>query len=113
MVNPRKKPKFLRQGSKYLVRIKKKWRKPRGRDSKLRQKEKSKGAWVNIGYRSPKKLRGLHPSGFKEMLIQNLNDVQKIDSKKQAGRIAHTIGKRKRQLILEKAKEMNIKILNS
>jgi large subunit ribosomal protein L32e len=65
-----------------------------------------------VGYGAPKELRGLHPSGFKEVLIQNLDDLKKIDREKEAGRISRRIGKRKRKLILERAKELNIKILN-
>ena len=111
MVNPRKKPKFKREG-RYLKRLKKAWRKPRGLDSKLRVKEKSKGSLPTIGYRAPKSLRGLHPSGFREILIQNLKDLERIDKEKEVGRIAHAIGRKKRKLILEKAKELGIKILN-
>ena len=112
MVNPKNKPKFLRQGARAYKRLGKKWRKPRGIHSKLLHHEKSRGAMPTPGYGAPKKLRGLHPSGFREVFIQNLNDLNKIDNKKDAGRISHTIGKKKRQMILEKAKELNIKILN-
>jgi len=111
-MNPRKKPKFLRQGAKAKKKVGKKWRRPRGEHSKLRKKIKGKGFLPKAGYGAPKKLRGLHPSGFKEVFIQNLNDLNKIDNKKEAGRISHKIGKKKRQMILEKAKELNIKILN-
>jgi len=112
MVNPRKKPKFLKQGSGYLKRVKKRWRKPSGRHSKLKVREKSKGSLPGVGYRAPKKMRGLHPSGFREVLIQNLNDLERIDREKEAGRISSRIGKRKRKVIVEKAKELNVKILN-
>ncbi len=112
MVNPRKKSKFLKQGAKYLKRVKKKWKKPRGRHSKLKVKEKSKGAMPKIGYGAPKNLRGLHPSGFKEVLIQNLTDLESIDKEKEAGRISHKIGKKKRKNILERAEKLGIKILN-
>jgi len=112
MVNPRKKPKFLKQGAKYLKRVKKRWRMPAGRHSKLKVKEKSKGSMPTVGYRAPKSSRYLHPSGFREVLIQNLNDLERIDKEKEAGRISHSIGKKKKELILEKAKELKIKILN-
>ncbi len=112
MVNPRKKPKFLRQGARYLKRLKEVWRRPRGLDSKLRVKEKSKGSLPNVGYRAPKELRGLHPSGLKEVLIQSLKDLERIDKEKEAGRIAAKIGKKKRKMIVERARELGIKILN-
>jgi len=112
MVNPKKKPKFWKQGARYLKRVKKRWRRPRGTHSKLKKQEKSKGSIPNVGYRAPKNLRGLHPSGFKEVFIQNLNDLGRIDTEKEAGRIASSIGQKKRKVILEKAKELNIKILN-
>ena len=112
MVNPRKKPKFLRQGAKYLKKVKKNWRRPKGLHSKLKVKKKSKGPMPEVGYRAPKSSRGLHPSGFKEVLIQNFNDLKKIDNITEAGRISSKIGMKKRKLIIEKAKEFKIKILN-
>jgi len=111
-MNPRKKPKFLRHGAKAKKKVGKKWRRPSGRHSKMKLKKKGKGFMPKVGYGAPRNLRGLHPSGLKEVLVQNLNDLDKIDNKKEAGRISHKIGKKKRQKILEKAKELNIKILN-
>jgi large subunit ribosomal protein L32e len=112
MVNPRKKPKFLKQGARYLKKVKKRWIRPKGVHSKLKVKEKSKGAIPNVGYRSPRKLRGLHPSGFREVFIQNMNDLEKIDNKKEAGRISSRIGKKKREVIVDRAKQLKIKLLN-
>ena len=103
----------MKQGTNYLKRLKKRWRKPRGRDSKLRIREKGKGKMPNIGYRAPKSTRGLHPCGLKEVYIQNIKDLEKIDSKTQVGRLSSTIGKRKRELIAKKSKEMKIKLLNA
>ena len=105
--------KFIQQGANYLKRVKKKWRNPRGIHSKLRRKEKSKGRKVTIGYRSPKKERNLHPSGFEEVYVQNLNDLKKIDNKKQAARLSSKLGKKKKIVILEQAKKLKIKTLNA
>jgi len=104
--------KFVQQGANYLKRVKKKWRKPRGVHSKLRKKEKSKGREVTIGNRSPKNKRNLHPSGFEEVYVQNLNDLEKIDNKKQAARLSSKLGKKKKNIILEQAKKLKIKVLN-
>ena len=113
MVNPKKKPKFLKQGITYLKRIRVRWRKPRGIDSKLRKKENSKGKSPNVGYRAPKSMRNLHPSGLQEAYIQNIKDLERIDPKTQAGRLSSTIGKKKRELIVKKSEEMKIKLLNA
>ncbi len=113
MVNPRKKPKFMKQGTNYLKRLKKRWRKPRGRDSKLRIREKSKGKMPNVGYRAPKDTRGLHPCGLEEVYVQNIKDLGKIDPKIQVGRLSSTIGQRKKEIMVKKSKEMKIKLLNA
>ncbi len=110
-MNPRKKPKFLRQGT-YLKKVKKVWRMPRGVHSKLKVKEKSKGSLPNVGYGAPRKLRGLHPSGLKEVMIYNLNDLEKINKEKEAGRLSSGIGQKKKNTIIERAKQLKIKILN-
>jgi len=108
----RKKPDFKRQGEKNLKRLGKKWRKPSGSQSKLRKHKKSRGYMPHPGYGSPKSVRGLHPSGFEEILIYNLKDLEKMDSKKQACRIASKVGKKKRIEIMKKAGELKIKVLN-
>lgn len=112
MVNPKKKVEFKRQMSNAYVRVKASWRRPRGQTNKMRKEYKGKPAKVKIGYKADKKLRFLHPSGYEEVLVKNLKDLEKIDPKKQAARIAATIGKKKRIKILEKAKELGIKVLN-
>jgi len=112
MVNPRKKPKFLRPGAIAYKRLGLKWRRPRGMHAKLRRHEKSKGKMPSPGFGAPKKLRHLHPSGLREVLVLNINDLQKINPKIEAARIAHTIGKKKRSEVLKKAEELKIKVLN-
>jgi len=110
-MNPKKKPKFLRQGT-YLKRVKKVWRRPRGVHSKLKVKEKSKGSLPNVGYGAPRKMRGLHPSGLREVMIYNLNDLEKINKEKEAGRLSSGIGQKKKKIIIERAKQLKIRILN-
>lgn len=112
MVNPRKKPKFKRWMSQTYKRIKESWRRPRGLHSKIRVREKSKIKMPAIGWGAPKALRGLHPSGLKEVLVHNLKELEKVDPKKEAVKIFHAIGKKKREEILKRAKELRIKVLN-
>ncbi|MEM4188117.1 MAG: 50S ribosomal protein L32e [Candidatus Hadarchaeum sp.] len=105
-------PKFRRQEWFRFKRLGEKWRKPRGRDSKLRLRVSGKGHLVSIGHRVPKKVRGLHPSGLAEVLVKNLSDLEKIDAARQAIRIAANVGRKKREQILKRAEELKIKVLN-
>jgi large subunit ribosomal protein L32e len=111
-MNPRKKPEFKRWMSQAYKRVKESWRKPRGIHSKVRIRKKGKIKMPSIGYGAPKELRFLHPSGLKEILVSNLKDLEKVDPKTQAIRIAHTVGEKKRKEIIKKAEELKIKILN-
>jgi large subunit ribosomal protein L32e len=110
-----KKPQFRRQESwryKRLSGKKEKWRKAEGIDSKMRVKEKGWPKSPEIGYRGPKKVRNLHPSGYEEVLVFNVDDLDNVDSKRQVARIAHTVGAKKRVEISTRAEEKGIRILN-
>ena len=107
-------PKFIRQESWRYVRIKDSWRRPKGKDNKMRLHKRGFPPLPKVGYRTPRLVRGLHPSGFREVLIYNVNDIKKLvtDPSRQAIRIAASVGKRKRMAIIEYAITHNIKVLN-
>jgi large subunit ribosomal protein L32e len=107
-----KKPKFKRQESWRYKRVKENWRKPCGIDSKMRKKVKGWPPSPEVGYRSPKKIRGLHPSGYVEVRVQTVEDLNGLDPKTQAIRIARTVGGKKRVEILALADERGIHVLN-
>ena len=88
------------------------WRKPKGKTSKRRRYEARKPAMPAIGYGTPRNLRGLHPSGYQDILIYNIAELENLDPRTQAGRISSNVGTRKKITMLEKAKELKIKILN-
>jgi len=107
-----RKPRFIRQESWRYKRVKPSWRRPRGKTSKMRLKQRGWPKTVAVGYKVAKKVRGLHPSGFREILIHRLEDLEKIDVNAEVARIAATLGERKRIAILERAKVLNVRILN-
>lgn len=107
-----KKPHFVQTDQHKLKRLKDTWRKPKGLHNKKRQYILGKGEMARPGYGSPTAVKGLHPSGFIEVLLDRIQDVDNIDPNTQAIRIARTVGQRKRLEILKKAKSMGLKILN-
>lgn len=108
----RKKPVFIRSRGKIYKRLGLKWRAPKGIHSKLRMHKREAGNLPRAGYGSPRAVKGLHPSGFEEFLVYNLNDLEKINPEKQACRVSATVGKKKKLGIMKKADELKIKVLN-
>ena len=108
-----KRPEFIRQESWRYDRLAENWRKPKGKDNKMRKQKSGMPAIVKIGYGGPKVSRGLHPSGYTDNIVHNVVEVTKLDPKKDAARIAHTVGKRKRIEIIAKASQIGIKVLNA
>ena len=102
----KKKPKFLRRTSnrysKLGLRRKKKqiWRKPTGRDNKMRDKRRGYPSVVSIGYKKASSDKN------KLILVKNLNDLKKIKTKEMI--LLGKIGIKKKLEILKKAKEMKI-----
>ena len=88
------------------------WRVPSGIHSKVRRHFKYRPPVVSIGYRGPAEVRGLHPSGFEEVLVHNVADLEKVDKATQAARVGGTVGGRKAKLIEAAADKLGIRVLN-
>ncbi|WP_435197055.1 50S ribosomal protein L32e [Natronomonas sp. EA1] len=106
------KPQFNRQDYHKKKRTPTSWRRPRGGLSKQRRGIKGKGPKVHSGYRTPKAIRGRHPSGFEEVRVENVDDLEGVDGDTQAVRIGSTVGARKRERIEEEAEDRDIRVLN-
>ena len=105
-------PNFYREEWFRYKRLGKSWRKPDGISSKMRRNFKYRPKMVRVGFRGPKETRGYHPSGFQEVIVYNVNDLEKINPKTQAARIGGSIGTKKREDIQKKAEELDIRVLN-
>jgi large subunit ribosomal protein L32e len=57
-------------------------------------------------------VRGLHPSGFEEVRVHNVDDLAGVDGDVQAVRIASKVGGRKRELIEDECEDREIRVLN-
>jgi len=110
----KKRPSFRRVESWRYVRVKDSWRKARGIDSQTRKKTKTGVRSPSVGYRSPKKIRGLHPSGYQEVRINNKNDMEMLNlsPKKHAIKISGRLGSKKRLDLIDYAQKRNFHVLN-
>jgi len=106
------KPQFYRQDYHKKKRTPTSWRRPRGGLSKQRRGIKGKGDTVEAGFRTPKAVRGKHPSGFEEVRVMNVDDLEGVDGDREAVRIGSTVGARKRERIEEEAEDRGIRVLN-
>ena len=105
-------PKFKRYGSERLKRLETGWRRSKGIDSHVRLRCRGYPLSPNIGYRSPKNIRNLHPSGLIDILVARPADLENLNSAIHIIRIAHTVGMKKRLEILKIAKKQKLKLIN-
>ena len=105
--------KFLRSSTHYYKRLgrkkKQRWRKARGRDSKIREKRKNRPRKVEIGFRTSGKERG-KIEGKEIKLIRNIKEAEKINKGDLI--IISRVGKKKRLELEKKIKEKSGEILN-
>jgi len=133
---------FIRQESERYTRLgsQNTWRKPRGIDSRVRRRFKGQRPQVKIGYRSDARTRFTLPNHFKKfrvnvrlnsvmiwfdrlqtslicvlLFLQNTQDLELLmmHNGSYAAQIAKTVSARKRKEIIERALQLDIKILNA
>lgn len=102
---------FDREDSHKVKSAPESWRRPRGKHSRSRLKKKGAAPLPKAGYRKSSEVRGLHPSGLEEELVHNVSELENLDEGK-AARVASKVGGRKKEKIVEKADELDIKVLN-
>lgn len=106
-------PKFLRHTthkySKLGLRRKKKqiWRRPTGRDNKMREQRRGHPALVAIGYSTDRKERGKVDKKT-PVMVRNVNQIANL--KKDQIAILGNVGMKKKIEIVKKAKELKVEI---
>ncbi len=107
--------KFLRRNTTEHLKLgkkrkkKQKWRKPKGRDNKMREKRKGYPKTVSVGHKKNKKLRD-KINGKTPIIVYNVKELEKIGKGEIV--IIGKVGKRKRLEILKKAQEKKIPVYN-
>jgi len=109
-----RRPRFTRQASYRYWRIGRDgaWRRPRGLQSKQRRHYGYRSVVVRIGYRGPRLVRGLTPSGFSPVLVHTPHDLERLDPAREAALIAHGVGTKKRLVLEEAARKRGVHLLN-
>jgi len=108
--------KFLRSDTRRHLRLGKrrkklqKWRRPRGRHSKIRRKRMGYPLKPSPGFKTSLKTSGLI-QGLKPILVHNLKELEAAN--KNSIVIIARIGAKKKIEILKKAQELKIKIANA
>src|SRR5213594_4158324 len=103
---------FRRQESWRLKRVKENWRRPRGVTSRMRKEKKGWPVKVKIGYGTKASTRGLHPRGLVERFVENESDLEGLDSAVHIVRLSGRLGERRRLVLLDRVKSLNIHIAN-
>lgn len=91
-----------------------KWRKPKGIDNRVRRRFKGQYLMPNIGYGSNATTRHMLPTGFKKFLVHNVKELEVLmmQNRVYCGEIAHNVSSKKRKEIVERAKQLSIRLTN-
>lgn len=108
----KRRPEFKRQESWKYKRLSEAWRRPKGIDNKVKKKKKGFIKMPGVGYRSPAKVRGYHPTGRVEALVENVEQLSKLEAEKTIVRLSSKLGMRKKTDIIQKAQELGFRIAN-
>lgn len=88
------------------------WKRPKGLQSKMRERRKGNPKYIEPGYGSPREVRGATAEGFFPVIVSSLKDLANV--KEGFGIIVSaTVGMRKKAAILKAAAERKLRLLNA
>ncbi|XP_045883821.1 60S ribosomal protein L32-like [Meles meles] len=107
--------KFIWHQSDRYVKIKHNWQKPRGIDNRVHRRVKGQILMPNIGYGSNRKTKHMLPSGFQEILIHNVKELEVllICNKSYCAETVHNVSSKNHKAIAERADQLAIRVTNS
>lgn len=91
------------------------WRKPKGIDSCVRRRYKGSLLSPKIGYGTNKKYAHVLPSGFLKFRVSTVKELEVLlmHNRKFSAEIAHNVSVKKRNVIVQRANELGIKVSNA
>jgi len=108
-----RKPKFMRKDSNILKgKTGSKWRKPRGLHNKRRLHKKGHQKNPSVGFKSPKLVRNLSPSGKSIYYLAKVSDLKGFDNNKHEVIISSNVGLKNKIKILEKCLADKVSVSN-
>lgn len=81
----------------------------------MRRRFKGQAPMPKIGYGSAKKTRHMLPNGFLKFTVKNVQELEMLlmHNRTYAAEIAHNVSSKKRIQILERAAQLNVKVVNA
>ncbi|CAO3633940.1 unnamed protein product [Mucor hiemalis] len=81
----------------------------------MRRRFKGQAPMPKIGYGSAKKTRNLLPNGFRKFTVSNVRELNLLlmHNRSYAAEIAHNVSSKKRVALLERAAQLNVKVINA
>jgi large subunit ribosomal protein L32e len=91
-----------------------KWRRPRGIDNRQRRHYRGTGSAPGVGYGKDSKTKYMERSGFIKFVVHNVKELELLmmHNRKYAAVVAHNVGAKTRKLLVARADELDIKVLN-
>lgn len=111
MTNPNK-PNFRREDRTKKVRLKGKWRRPKGIHSKMRHGFRGRAPTVNAGYKLAEDKRGLDFNNKLLVRISSLAEISSLSPQKHSLIIASAVGTRLRLSIIDSASKAGFSLQN-
>ena len=110
----KRKPTYRRRQSNQFAKVAKKdsWRRPKGMGNKSRRNRRGHIGMLQVGYGSPKEIKGTNRDGLFEVIVSNIADLEKVQKSTQIAILSRTLGMKKKLDVLKVAKKNNILIGN-